>query len=525
MGLITKAKGAPKSDSTSSGGGVKYICNICSQDVTATVRIRCASKQCPDYDLCVDCFAKGLSNLHHDPRTHAFQVIEPHSIPIFDEGWGADEEILLLEGAEQYGLGSWADIADHIGGFREKDEVRDHYIQTYIESAMFPLPERASPGDKRLSEDVPREEFQARKKRRIDARKEAIAEQANTAPSVPTKPTSSVPSCHEVSGYMPGRLEFENEYFNEAEEAVQHMQFSPDEGINPATRQFDPETELKIVVMGIYNDRLTARTDRKRVIFNHQLLDYKKNLALDKKKTKEQRDLQGKAKPFARIMSHPDFATLADDLEKEQNLRQAITQLQEWRRMRVSTLSVGEKYESEKSSRMARAANQGLGQFDRMANSIRLPKGGPPPPPEVSQAVVEYTTKELPVRLTPAPTPHSAAAPTTNGALPTPPPADLAASAKRPPIPTIPGSTPLSSDTSPDLQLLLPEERELCSKQRLQPKAYLCIKDAVMREAMKHEGKLRRKQVKEVARIDSTKGGKIFEFFLEMGWLGNAGRS
>ncbi|KAK5166860.1 Transcriptional adapter ada2 [Saxophila tyrrhenica] len=525
MGLITKAKGAPKSDSSSSGGGVKYICNICSQDVTATVRIRCASKQCPDYDLCVDCFSKGEANLHHDPRSHPYQVIEPHSIPIFDEGWGADEELLLLEGAEQYGLGSWADIADHIGGFREKDEVRDHYIRTYVDSALFPLPERASPADKRLSEDVPREEFQARKKRRIDARKEAIAEAQNAAPAVPTKPTSSGPSCHEVSGYMPGRLEFENEYFNEAEEAVQHMQFSPEEGVNPATRMFDPETELKMVVMGIYNDRLTARTDRKRVIFNHQLLEYRKNLAQDKKRTKEQRDLHHKLKPFARMMSHPDFVSFSEDLEKEHNLRQAIAQLQEWRRMRISTLATGEKYESEKAQRIARTANQNLGQFDRMTNGVRVGKGGPQPPPETAEAVVEYTTKDLPVRLSLTnPNTSATTAPATNGALPTPPPGQDNAPVKRAPVPSVPGMAPisLSADTSPDLQLLLPEERELCSKLNIQPKAYLAIKDAIFREAMKSDGKLKKKNVREISRIDTTRGGRVFEFLVEVGWLGSA---
>lgn len=503
MGLITKAKGAPKSESSAGGGGgVKYICNICSNDITSTVRIRCASKECPDYDLCVPCFSKGLSNLHHKPGQHPYQVIEPHSIPIFDEGWGADEELLLLEGAEQYGLGSWADIADHIGGYREKDEVRDHYISTYIDSELFPLPERADPKDTRLSDETPKTDFQARKKRRIDKRKEQIAASATTAP-VATKPTSSVPSCHEVAGYMPGRLEFENEYFNEAEEAVQHMVYAPDEGINPATGTFDPETELKMVVMGIYNDRLTQRTDRKRVIFNHKLLEYRKNLAADKKRTKEQRDLHQKLKPFARIMSHPDFEVFAEDLEKEQNLRQAIAQLQEWRRMRISTLASGEKYEGEKASRLARSV-QAIGALDRLTNGIRNVKAQPPP--ETASAVTEYTTKDLPVRL---------------NAVERPP------SPTRPPLQAIPNLQPqqLSSDTSPDLQLLLREERELCSKLHVQPKAYLAIKDAVFREAMKNEGKLKKKQVRELSRIDTTKGGRVFEFLVESGWLGNAART
>ncbi|KAF1819430.1 transcriptional adaptor 2 [Dissoconium aciculare CBS 342.82] len=512
MGLISKAKSAPR-DSGSAGGGVKYICNVCSADITSTVRIRCASKQCVDYDLCVTCFAKGESNTHHDPRSHPYHVIEPHSIPIFDEDWGADEELLLLEGAEQYGLGSFADIADHIGGYREKDEVREHYIQTYINSSLFPLPERASPGDKRLSDSIPRDEFVSRKKRRVEERKQKIADNAGNAPT-PAKPTSSVPSCHEVAGFMPGRLEFESEYFNEAEEAVQHMQFSPEEGINPATDQFDAETELKMVVMGIYNDRLTARTDRKRVIFNHKLLDYRKNTAIDKKRTKEQRDLQQKLKPFARMMSHPDFVSLCEDVEKEQNLRQAISQLQEWRRMRISTLASGEKYEGEKASRTLRNLPQ-PGQFDRLSNVVRLGKPQAHAVPEVAPAVVDYTTKaDLPIRLTPQ----------NNQVNDSNATSDLSKRASLQPIPTI-VPTSWDEESAPDFQLLLPAEQELCNKLRLHPKTYICIKDAVLKEAMKNDGKLKKKNVREISRIDTTKGGRVFEFLCEMGWLGNAAKS
>lgn len=520
MGLINKAKGAPREGG--SGGGVKYICNVCSNDITATVRIRCASKSCPDYDLCVPCFSKGESNLHHNPREHPYQVIEPHSIPIFDEGWGADEELLLLEGAEQYGLGSFADIADHIGGYREKDEVRDHYIQTYINSTKFPLPERASPRDKRLSEDVPREEFQQRKKRRIEERKEAIKAQADTT-AAPAKPTSSVPSCHEVAGFMPGRLEFESEYFNDAEEAVQHMQFSPEEGKNPATGEFEPETALKMTVMQIYNDKLTARTDRKKVILNHELLAYRKNVAIDKKRTKEQRDLHHKLKPFARIMSPEDFVEFSEDLEKEQNLRQAIAQLQEWRRMRISTLSAGVAYEDAKAQRMARQYPQ-PGQFDRLTNGIRpnKPSDRNQPAPEVAPEVIKFTqSADLPIRLPVAKDKEKDNdRKETNGTSNNEP-------QKRPPLQPIPNLAPAnwSEDSAPDFQLLLQPEQDLCNKLRLHPKAYICIKDAILREAMKSEGKLKKKNVREISKIDTTKGGRIFEFVLDMGWIGNAAKT
>lgn len=45
----------------------------------------------------------------------------------------------MIEGAEMYGLGNWADIAEHVGG-RTKEECYDHYMQTYIQSSDYPLP-------------------------------------------------------------------------------------------------------------------------------------------------------------------------------------------------------------------------------------------------------------------------------------------------------------------------------------------------------------------------------------------------
>ena len=256
---------------------------------------------------------------------------------------------MLLQGAEMYGLGSWADIADHIGGARDKDEVRDHYLKTYIESSRFPLPEHSDPGNKTFS-SISREEFQSRKKRRIETRKE---ENVKSTPSAPKKkPTASVPACHEIQGYMPGRLEFETEFDNEAEMAVKDLFFEPGDGINPNTGAIEPEVELKCTVMDIYNHKLTQRAQRKKVMFEHGLLEYRKNAASDKKRTKDERDLLTKPKPFARIMNKVDFDDFSEGLLQEHNLRQAVTSLQEWRRMGIQTLEAGQRYEVEKVQRV-----------------------------------------------------------------------------------------------------------------------------------------------------------------------------
>ena len=41
----------------------------------------------------------------------------------------------------------------------------------------------------------------------------------------PPKPLASAPTCHELAGYMPGRLEFETEWENDAETLIKDMEF------------------------------------------------------------------------------------------------------------------------------------------------------------------------------------------------------------------------------------------------------------------------------------------------------------
>ncbi|KAL8382057.1 hypothetical protein RB595_006034 [Gaeumannomyces hyphopodioides] len=549
MGVIRKKTAARGAE-----GGVKYHCDKCSVDITSTVRIRCAHSACNDYDLCVKCFADGESSGNHQPATHPYRVIEQNSFPIFDPEWGADEELLLLEGAETYGLGSWADIADHIGGYRYKDEVRDHYIDAYVNSPCFPLPKRCSPHDNELANEVTREEFQARKKQRIEDRRDA----AKNAPALQpkTKPTASVPSCHEIQGYMPGRLEFETEHANEAEEAVQLMQFEPGDGINPRTGELEPEMELKLTVMEVYNCRLTQRVERKKVIFEHNLLDYRENSKLEKKRSKEERDLLNRAKPFARMMNHDDFEAFSQGLVDELNLRQAIVQLQEWRHLGIGDLRSGEKYEQEKAQRIQKSIPLGSMDRERLASNQRNKQQQAPDPPSGAAVLI---TPELPFRLAgPSGKSHGnalaseaaasmAAAVTASGA-------DSMAGNDDPIVkseglngflegdgnsvivangsggikkePFVPqplvGVTPLqfTLDATPDLQLLTPDEVKLCEVVRIQPKPYLMIKEQLLKEALKGNGTLKKKQAREICRLDNQKGGRIFDFFVNAGWVG-----
>eukprot|EP00891_Asterochloris_glomerata_P008237 jgi/Astpho2/8237/fgenesh1_pg.00122_%23_16_t len=113
-----------------------FHCNYCARDISATVRIKCA--ECPDFDLCLDCFAVGVEITPHKSG-HAYRVVDNLSFPLYHPDWGADEELLLLEAIDMSGLGNWAAVAEHVGT-KSKEVCKEHYLQIYVGSPHFPQP-------------------------------------------------------------------------------------------------------------------------------------------------------------------------------------------------------------------------------------------------------------------------------------------------------------------------------------------------------------------------------------------------
>lgn len=302
------------------------------------------------------------------------------------------------------------------------------------------------------------------------------------------------------------------------------MQFEPGDGINPRTGELEPEMELKMTVMDIYNHRLTARVERKKILFEHNLLEYRINTAKEKKKTKEERDLANKLKPFARMMNHADFEQFTSGIEYEHNLRQAISQLQEWRRMQISDLKMGEKYEADKATRQAKMAANGV--VDRFAVQSGRPKPNQIEPASAASALVGL---EMPPRPSSGlHTPPYSDSPSVKGepgkTITNGIPNGVPPKPERFPLQSLDKVTPLKldSENTADFQLLTDQEQEVCRLLRVQPKAYMVMKDAVMREAMKNGGALKKKNVKEICRIDSSKSNKLFDFFVWSGWIAKA---
>lgn len=434
--------------------GRLYHCDVCTLDCTNRIRIKCAI--CSDYDLCVPCFASGSATLDHKPW-HDYQIIEQNTYPIFDRAWGADEELLLIQGCETFGLGNWQDIADHIGN-RLKDEVAAHYNAVYLASPEYPLPDM-----NRDFLDVSAADFLQMRKARLEERR------AMPLPPPKLKPNASVPLCHEIQGYMPGRLEFDHEAENEAEVPIKDMIFDPDD--------LAGDIELKLTILDIYNLRLTTRAERKRVLIANNLLEYRRNISYDKRKLKEEKEFLRKINAFIRVMTPRDFDAFSTDLLAELRCRMRIAQLQNWRRHGITTIEDGNKYEKDKLIRQAHYQRMGSGSGLAARNAA-------------AQMALANGSKKL---STPQPE-------------------------YKPKINTSNARAPLDISHATDFELLSPEEKQLCLTLRIFPKPYLAIKSQLMKEAIKNNGVLKKKDARLFLKIDVNKASKIYEFFVQMGW-------
>lgn len=441
--------------------GFEIMCDSCGADLSNLVSIKCA--ECEDeYDLCVPCFAKGASTKSHKPY-HDYIVIEQQAYPIFCNDWGADEELLMIDGLEQFGMGSWEDIAEHIGR-RSKEEVEKHYKSVYLNSPNYPMPYIV---DSPLLDDM--SDFMERRRNRLEkfnAHQLLLRSDQQQQKGV----LASIPACHEIQGYMPGRLEFETEIENEAEMVIKNLLFEPDDT--------ELDIEQKLAVLSIYNSRLERRTERKRIILAHGLLEYRKLAAIDKKRSKEERELYNRLKPFVRVLPADEFQRFTEDVIAEQLYRHRIAELQEYRQNGIKSLEEAKKYEK-----------------DKQLRHLAIFRTSQPPVPQRHSYFEQYLQ-------------------TSNNSGVTE--EDLT-NLK---IKKMTGVAPLDVSHAPCADLLSPQERLLCTQLRIVPKSYLAIKEGILQAVVINPGQSQRKMVRDLfPHIDDQRLGRIYEFFVAQNWV------
>ncbi|ORZ01212.1 hypothetical protein BCR43DRAFT_486555 [Syncephalastrum racemosum] len=465
----------------------KFHCDACSNDVTNTVRIRCADDECPDFDLCITCFSGGAEPMKHKTN-HAYRIVKPQNFPVFTEDWDADEELLLIEACEKNGMGNWQAIADYVGT-KDKRECEQHYLDVYVSSPNWPLPRMDIQFDG-LTESECRE----RKRQRLQQSRGLIPR--SKVPAKSSKPVTSGPAFHEIQGYMPRRFEFETEHENDAEQFVKDMVFNEDD-----TQE---EIDLKVMVLDIYNTRLDRRMERKRLIFERGWLDHKKHVAAERRRQGKEKEIHNRTHVFCRLQTQSDHDAFVQGLVREQQLRDRIAALQEWRQAGLTSIRQGEQYEKDKQQRLAHIKTLVSLSNERIGTAATNQRSNYRA--QMAALSTNHYTKPSNAS-TPSSTTTASAAATAAAAA-----ASAAASAGRKP------ATPLDIAEADGVHLLTEQEQVLCSTLRIMPRPYMVIKDTILKEYAK-QGFLKRRQARGLIKIDVNKTSRIYDFFIESGWI------
>lgn len=400
----SSSKTATPSTPTAGGsGGAKAVakskfCLNCQKELTRNIRVTCVeclspTTQRPLVELCIECFAVGIELGDHK-RSHKYTVSDCLAYPVVRESreyvqsiressiasataavvtqttpqkdggaqqqpqqaaaaavallasdWTADEELLLLEGIEMFGMGNWKDIAEHVGTKAEK-KCEAHYMGAYLSTSD--LMPRFLDDPEELHHDANEE-----KKPAVAA---AMA-QSPPAPgahltngSTPLAPSPAKNPGSELAGYMPLRGDFDVEYDNEAELILADMEFADDD--HPTER------ELKLKVIEIYNAKLDERERRKRFVIERGLLDYKRHQQSERRRPKDERELIAQMRPFARYQTPKEHEDFISGLITAMRLRKQILLLQEYRKNGVRSLAEAELYDVEKKKRETEQALQ-----------------------------------------------------------------------------------------------------------------------------------------------------------------------
>ncbi|XP_013737371.2 transcriptional adapter ADA2b isoform X2 [Brassica napus] len=323
-------------------GGGKYNCDYCQKDITGKIRIKCAV--CPDFDLCVECMSVGAEITPHK-RDHAYRVMGNLTFPLICPDWSADDEMLLLEGLEIYGMGNWAEVAEHVGTKR-KQQCLDHYRNIYLDSPFFPLPDMSHVAGKskkelqamassltveqHMKEEYP---FSPPKVKVEDTQKDR-----GFGGKKPVTPGNN--SLVELSSYNHKREEFDPEYDNDAEQLLAEMEFKQNDT--------PEEKKLKLRVLRIFSKRLDERKRRKEFILERNLLypnPFEKELSQEEKEQCRRLDV------FMRFHSKEEHQELLNSVVSEYRMVKRLKDLKEAQMAGCRSTAEAERYLGRKRKR------------------------------------------------------------------------------------------------------------------------------------------------------------------------------
>eukprot|EP01127_Copromyxa_protea_P013698 TRINITY_DN3700_c0_g1_i1.p1 TRINITY_DN3700_c0_g1~~TRINITY_DN3700_c0_g1_i1.p1 ORF type:complete len:522 (-),score=105.95 TRINITY_DN3700_c0_g1_i1:63-1628(-) len=317
---------------------VQYHCDCCSKDISNVVKVRCAV--CPEFEMCIECFSVGTELKGHKQH-HSYRVIDNMHFPFFELSWSADEEMLLLEGLEIYGIGNWKDISDHVST-KDQHQCKKHYTEYYVQSPEWPnISFNNSLATRERVMLLNSGKYNQQNIKREFTTKNKTTKRGGGTPQKAQQ--SKSPIVIELNGYMPLRGEFETDWDNNAENKIKDIVFDEDDS---------PEQEnVKLTLLECYYARLKIRKQKEKFVVDKKLHDSKYQEQLARTRSKEASELHGSYKRFIQIFTPEEYEAFLEELAKQHQLELKVQRLQNYRKNGITTTAEARQYEEELSKR------------------------------------------------------------------------------------------------------------------------------------------------------------------------------
>uniref|UniRef100_A0A3Q1FC30 Transcriptional adapter n=1 Tax=Acanthochromis polyacanthus TaxID=80966 RepID=A0A3Q1FC30_9TELE len=321
--------------------GKKYCVN-CLADVT-NLRLRCTD--CPDIELCPECFSAGAEIGNHR-RWHGYQQVDGGRFSLWgpeaEGGWTSREEQSLLDAIEQYGFGNWEDMAAHVGASRTPQEVMEHYVTMYIHGNL---------GKACIPDSIPN---------RVTDHTCPSGGPLSPSLTTPLPPLDISLAEQQQLGYMPLRDDYEIEYDQDAEKLISGLSVNYDDE--------DVEIEMKRAHVDMYVRKLRERQRRKNIARDYSLVPAflgrdKKDKEKEKpgiKITKDEKEQRVRLRGLCQFMAHREFEDFFENMHKEKLLRAKVRELQRYRRNGITRLEESAEYEAARHKREKRKENKSV---------------------------------------------------------------------------------------------------------------------------------------------------------------------
>nr|CAD7202053.1 unnamed protein product [Timema douglasi] len=290
----------------------KYTCSYCQEDITG-LRIKCV--ECPNFDICLQCFSAGAEiGCHKNGHPYQFMDSEPMGVFQGRVGWSVREELRLLDAIELYGFGNWEDISGHIET-RTAEEAKDQYVGRYLDGNIGRMTWDAAAG---LRSHL------------VDQTNQPDNGPLSPAQTARLPPLDATPEEATQLGYRPQRDDFEREYDNMAESLVSPLFIN-------ALEDDDIDTALKMAQVDMYTRRLRERARRRRVSRDFQLVSQffsasrKDRLSSRKKLTKEEKEFYERMRVFTQFHTAQEHDQFLQNLHKERELKLRLNELAKYR--------------------------------------------------------------------------------------------------------------------------------------------------------------------------------------------------